>query len=99
MEVNSNGEKRYVSLFMQMVSQHHDDNCYVFMAPYISDASADSIINNYYSFMDLSGNCYIPSKRIILHYQGKENIFIGKKERNNIFQSHQRLHRLFCELC
>lgn len=80
-EVKSNGEKRYVNLFMQMAAQHKDDACYVFMAPYISNASTESIINNYYSFMDLSGNCYILSKRIILHYQGKENKFIAKREK------------------
>ena len=84
-EVNSNGEKRYVNLFIQMASQHHDDACYVFMAPYISEASADSIINNYYSFMDLSGNCYILSKRIIFHYQGKENKFIVKRDKKQYF--------------
>jgi hypothetical protein len=70
---------------MQMAAQHQDDTCYVFMAPYISDASADSIINNYYSFMDLSGNCYILSKRIILHYQGNENNFISKREKKQYF--------------
>lgn len=84
-EVKSNGEKRYVNLFMQLASQHHDDACYVFMAPYISEASAESLIDNHYSFMDLSGNCYILSKRIIIHYQGKENKFIVKKEKKQYF--------------
>ena len=84
-EVKSNGEKRYVNLFIKIAAQHKDDACYVFMAPYISDASADSIINNYYSFMDLSGNCYILSKRIILHYQGKENKFIAKRDKKQYF--------------
>ncbi len=85
-EVSSNGEKRYVNLFMMKATQHpHDDVCYVFMAPYISEASADSLINNKYSFMDLSGNCYILSKRIIIHYQGRENKFVVKKEKKQYF--------------
>ena len=70
--VKSNGEKRFVNSFMQMASMLNDDACYVFMAPYISEISADSLIKNHFSFMVLSGNCYILSKRIILHYQGKE---------------------------
>ncbi len=84
-EVKSNGEKRFVNLFMLMASQHHDDACYVFIAPYISDASAESIIKNHYSFMDLSGNCYILSSRMILHYQGKENKFIAKRDKKQYF--------------
>lgn len=80
-QVNSNGEKRYVNHFLLMASQHHDDACYVFMAPFISEPSADTIIGRQYSFMDLSGNCYILSKRIILHYQGKKNQYIVHKEK------------------
>lgn len=63
-EVKSNGEKRFVNMFMLMASQHNDDTCYVFMAPYISESSADSLFENNYSYIDLSGNCYILSKRI-----------------------------------
>lgn len=84
-EVKSNGEKRYVNLFMQTASQHRDDACCVFVAPYISDVSATSIINNHYSFMDLSGNCYILSKRIIFHYCGKENKFTIKRTKKQYF--------------
>lgn len=83
--VKSNGEKRFVNSFMQMASMFNDDACYVFMAPYISEISADSLIKNHFSFMDLSGNCYILSKRIILHYQGKENKFIVKREKKQYF--------------
>ncbi len=83
--VKSNGEKRFVNLFMQMAPMYHKDAGYVFMAPYISEVSADSLIKNHFSFMDLSGNCYILSKRIILHYQGKENKFIAKREKKQYF--------------
>ena len=79
--VKSNGEKRFVNSFMQMASMINNDACYVFMAPYISDISAESLIENQYSFMDLSGNCYILSKRIIIHYKGNENKFIAKREK------------------
>ncbi len=79
--VKSNGEKRFVNSFMQMTSRFNDNACYVFIAPYISDVSAESLIKNQYSFMDLSGNCYILSKRIIIHYKGNENKFITKREK------------------
>ena len=82
-EVKSNGEKRFVNMFMMMASQQHDDSCYVFMAPYISEASAKSIYENNLSYIDLSGNCYILSKRIVIHFQGKENKYIEKREKKN----------------
>lgn len=82
-EVKSNGEKRFVNMFMMMASQHHDDSCYVFMAPYISEASAESIYENNLSYIDLSGNCYILSKRIVIHFQGNENKYIEKREKKN----------------
>lgn len=84
-EVKANGEKRFVNMFMLMASQHNDDSCYVFMAPYISEASADSLFENNYSYIDLSGNCYILSKRIIIHFKGNENKYIEKREKKNYF--------------
>ena len=82
-EVKSNGEKRFVNMFMMMASQHNDDSCYVFMAPYISEASAESIYENNLSYIDLSGNCYIISKRIVIRFQGNENKYIEKREKKN----------------
>lgn len=84
-EVKANGERRYVNLFMLMASQHHDDACYVFMAPYISEVSAKILQEHKYSYMDLSGNCYILSRRILMHISGKTNQYIQKREMKNCF--------------
>jgi len=84
-DVKSNGEKRFVNLFMLMASQHHDDSCYVFMAPYVSQNSEESIRQKGYSYIDLSGNCYIRSKRIFIHFKGYENKYIEKKAKKNYF--------------
>lgn len=84
-EVKSNGEKRFANMFMMMASQHHDDSCYVFIAPYISEASAKSIYENNLSYIDLSGNCYILSRRIIIHFKGNENKYVEKREKKNYF--------------
>lgn len=84
-EVKVNGEKRFVNMFMMMAAQHHDDSCYIFMAPYISEASAESLYENNLSYIDLSGNCYILSKRIFIHFQGNENKYVEKREKKNYF--------------
>lgn len=84
-DVKANGERRYANLFMHMASQHHDHACYVFMAPYISEASAEIMRECKYSYMDLCGNCYILSRRILMHISGKPNQFIQKREKKNYF--------------
>lgn len=83
--VKSNGEKRFVNMFAENALQYSDYCCCVFMAPYVSDASAENLYNNNLSYIDLSGNCYILSRRIIIHFQGKENKYIEKREKKNYF--------------
>lgn len=82
-EVKSNGEKRFANMFMQIAKQHKDEDCYVFMAPYISEESAKAMRDEKYSYMDLSGNCYILTRRIFLYVSGQANRFIVKREKKN----------------
>ena len=82
-EVKSNGEKRFVNMFMQKAAEHNGDVCWVFMAPYISVESAGAMRDGKYSYMDLSGNCYIITRRIFMYVSGQANKFIIKKEKKN----------------
>lgn len=81
-EVKSNGEKRFVNMFMLQAGQH-DEVCYVFMAPYISDESAEAMREGKCSYMDLSGNCYIITRGIFFYVRGQANKYIVKKEKKN----------------
>ncbi len=85
-EVKSNGERRYVNQFVQIASQHTDDDysC-VFMAPYISESSAMILRQNNVSYMDLSGNCYICSKYFVVHFSGQPNQYIDHREKRDYF--------------
>lgn len=83
-EIKSNGEKRFVNMFIDAVRKYNDkENCYIFIAPYVSEASAQELIKNEYSYMDLSGNCYILTDRIFLNISGKPNQYISKREKKN----------------
>lgn len=84
-EVKSRGEKRFVNLYMQMASRHDDDVYFLFMAPYISESSAETLRENGYGYMDLSGNCYILTKRIIIHVRGMKNQFVKLRTKKNYF--------------
>lgn len=83
-EVRTNGEKRFANIFMLVASQYKD-LCCVFMAPYISNATAALLKSAGYSYMDLSGNCYILTRRIILLVSGQPNQYIEKKARKGYF--------------
>lgn len=82
-EVRANGERRFVNMFMQKAAQYNEKMYLVFMAPYISEESSQIMRDGKYSYMDLSGNCYIMTKRIFLYVSGQANKFIVKKEKKN----------------
>lgn len=84
-EVKSNGEKRFANMFMQKAAGHNEEAYLVFMAPYISEESAKAMRDGKYSYMDLSGNCHILTRRIFLYVSGQGNKFVIKKEKKNYF--------------
>ena len=84
-EVKSNGEKRFVNMFMQKAARYNEGACLVFIAPYISEESSKAMREGKYSYMDLSGNCYILTGRIFLYVSGQVNKFVIKKEKKNYF--------------
>lgn len=82
-EVKSSGEKRFAVMFAQSAQQHQDDACYMLMAPYISEATAALLRSENLSYMDLCGNCYILTKRIIIRFEGNPNQYIEKREKKH----------------
>lgn len=82
--VKSNGERRFVNSFIDISKQYNSIN-FVFMAPYISEESANIMSEQKYSYMDLSGNCYIVANKIFMHILGQPNKFIATKEKKNYF--------------
>ncbi len=84
-EVKARGERRFVNLFMMMASQQDDDSFYMFMAPYISEESACALREKKYGYMDLSGNCYILTKRIMIYITGKQNKYVEMRTKKHYF--------------
>lgn len=84
-DVESRGERRFASSFILMASQHHDPAYYVFMAPYISEQTAEMLKQHRYSYMDLSGNCYIAAGSIYISVEGKPNQFKEHEYNRNYF--------------
>lgn len=84
-EVKSRGERRFVNEFMLTAPQNAAGTVYMFMAPYISEASAEAMRIKKYSYMDLSGNCHIITKRILIHISGKQNQYAELRIKKNYF--------------
>ena len=63
-EVRSNGEKRFVNHFMEIVMRQDDKNALYFYGTIYFGAVSQSMKEEKCSYMDLSGNCYILTKRI-----------------------------------
>lgn len=83
-EVKSNGEKRFAELFM-MKEKRETDACFLFVAPYISETTAEMLRSNGCSFMDLSGNCHILTRRIIIRIGGNPNLYKEVRSQKNYF--------------
>ncbi len=84
-DVKSNGEKRFANFFCMEAKQHNDDACYLFMAPYVSESTSEYLKENGLSFLDLSGNCYILTRRMIIYVSGNPNQYKEKREKKNYF--------------
>ena len=84
-DVESRGEKRFASAFILMASQYHDPAYYVFMAPYISEQTAEMLKQHHHSYMDLSGNGHIAAGAIYISVEGKPNQFKDHEYNRNYF--------------
>lgn len=84
-EVKSNGEKRFANLFRMEALQHHDNICHMLIAPFISEASSKLLRDNKLSFLDLCGNCYVLTRRMVIQISGKPNHYIDRREKRNYF--------------
>lgn len=82
-EVKANGEKRFAAIFASQAVNRKDNACYMLIAPYISEATAEFLGENNLSFMDLSGNCSIVTKRIFVSVSGKPNRYVEQREKKN----------------
>lgn len=82
-EVRPNGEKRFANMFSMEAKLHTDGACYLFMAPYVSESTAEFLKENNLSFLDLCGNCFILTRRMIIHVSGNPNQYVEEREKKN----------------
>lgn len=92
-EFKNNGEPRYarqaineLSLDAQKVPKSYG----VFVAPYISPASAQMLKEASIGYVDFAGNCFLNFEKIFIRIEGKANPFPKKKNSERCFpQRHQ----------
>ena len=84
-EVRMRGEKRFVYDYVERVNNLASKTPNIFIAPYVSEESAELLKANGINYMDLSGNCFVTVDAIYISVQGKPNQYIPKRSNKNIF--------------
>lgn len=84
-DVSARGERKFVERFIRWGESQNHPQCFVFAAPYITEASAVILKESGYSYMDLSGNCRISVAPLFILIQGKPNKFARHEHDRNYF--------------
>ena len=85
-EMKTRGERRFAEEFIQDSSPFKSElPSWLLMAPYISPQTAELLKKNGYSYMDLSGNCYIAVETIYVSVEGKPNLYKEHEYDRNFF--------------
>lgn len=82
-DVKKNGEKRVATEFIKKTKIYNKELNWLFVAPYISPETGRMLRLERISYMDLSGNCFIFAKNMVISNMGKPNKFIEKRERRD----------------
>lgn len=87
-EFKNNGEPRYARQAINELSldtQRIPASYGVFVAPYISPASAQMLKEASIGYVDFAGNCFLNFEKIFIRIEGKPNPFPQKKELRTLF--------------
>jgi hypothetical protein len=87
-ELKNNGEPRYTRQAINKLSldvQKLPKSYGVFIAPYISPASAQMLKEANIGYVDFAGNCFLNFENIFIRIEGKPNPFPQNKELRTLF--------------
>ena len=101
-EIGSSGQPRSARAAVNqlIVLQHKRPGDYgVFVAPYISEASAEICKSNAVGYIDFSGNCWLHFDSVFIEVKGNPNRFPRKSELKSLFKpkAERILRALLCE--
>ena len=101
-EIKSSGQPRLarfaVNQLLLLLNKRPSDYG-VFVAPYISEASAEICKSNGIGYIDFSGNCWLNLDSIFIEIKGNPNLFSRKSELKSLFKprAERILRALLCE--
>lgn len=87
-EVKSNGQPRWARGAVGQLSLYRNKNpgayC-IFVAPYISDETAQIIAENDMGYIDLAGNCRVTFDQVYIRRDGRENKLNRKRDLRSLY--------------
>ena len=87
-EVKNNGQPRYARQAVNQLTlytQKLPDSYGVFIAPYISPASAQMLKEAGIGYVDFAGNCLLNFEKVFINVEGKPNPFPKSRELRTLF--------------
>jgi hypothetical protein len=87
-EFRYNGEPRYARQAINQLilyTQRSPNSYGVFIAPYISPASAQMLKEANIGYVDLAGNCFLSFEKVFINIGGKENPYPQSKDLRTLF--------------
>jgi len=88
LDVMRNGQPRLARQAVNQLLRHRDlfhDAYGVFVAPYISEKSAEICTREQIGYLDLAGNCRLCFDEIYIEQEGKPNVFTKKRDLRSLY--------------
>ena len=88
LEIMGNGQPRLARQAVNQLLRYRDlfhDAYGVFVAPYISEKSAEICTREQIGYLDLAGNCRLCFGEIYIEQEGKPNVFTKKRDLRSLY--------------
>lgn len=87
-ETSASGQPRFARILIEKVNLLTDDAkiYWMFVAPYISEKTAEMLRNAGVGFLDLAGNCFMSFGGLYIQKEGKKNPYSNRRKFNSLFK-------------
>lgn len=87
-EISASGQPRFARILIEKVNLLTEDAkiYWMFVAPYLSEKTAEMIRNAGMGFLDLAGNCFISFGGLYIQKEGKKNPYLNRRKFNSLFK-------------
>ena len=88
-QISANGQPRFARMFIDKVCLLSRDSkiYWIFVAPFISQKTAEMLRLSSLGYVDLAGNCFISYEGLHIQKEGKKNPYLTRRQFNSLFKA------------